>query len=237
MCEKPPPPCVAFSESEAVFVGTVKNVIQDNETEPIPKVEIEVEQNFRGMKSKTAFTYNYSHSCAWTFEKGEKFLFYGSLAEKDENYFSTHFCTRTQEFDEKLIDFEFLNSLNNPTPNYWIWGTITKISDTSYLGHQPLQGVKAQVFDNKNKLVGMSDVNGNLKISVSKEGLYKIRVFPPKGTSLDSDKFINSAFFEKRKTLKNYNFDKMKPFVEYEVEVKANKCGWFYLPLQKYEKE
>lgn len=229
ICLLPPPPCYAYSESEAVFVGTVKNVIRDDEN-IIPKVVVEIEQNFKGMKGKTAYTYNYATSCHWSFDKNDKFLFYTDLDEKDKNYFFTSYCTRTQKFEDDLVDFEFLNSVKNSTPNYLIWG------QTSY-DNQPLKEIQAQVFDDKKKLVGISDENGDLKISVSKEGIYKVRVFPPKGTQMDFTTMMNSAFREKVKSLKDYNFEKNKPFAEYEIEVKADNCGWFYLPLQKYEKE
>lgn len=234
-CNMPPPPCYAYSKSEAVFVGTIKAVIEDYESSPQPKVEVEVEKNFKGMNSKTAFTYNYSNSCAWDFAKGEKFLFYANLDKENKTEFATGFCTRTQEFEDNLTDFNFLNSIKNPSPGYLIWGVITDYDNTQHYSRKPLKGIQAQILDNKKNLVGASDENGDLKISVSKEGIYKVRVFPPKVKQLDFNAL--SDYEENLKKLKNYNFRKTKPFVEYEIEVKENECGWFHLPLRKHEKE
>ena len=133
-------------------------------------------------------------------------------------------CTRTSHHNEKLIDFDFFDSLSSAVPNYWIWGTISKGSDT------PLEGIKAEVLDNKKKITGVSDKDGNLKISVSKEGKYLVRVFTPKGASLD---------FPQRKEqqiiLKGGKLKAKKPYLEYEVEVKNNKCGWFDTTLYGFK--
>lgn len=214
-CEiMPPPPCYDYWQYDAVFVGTVKEDSLNIEN-GIPKVEIEVDKNYRGMKNETAYTYNYEHSCALGFEKGEKFLFYGNVDKKDDSIFGTGLCTRTSHFSEKLIDFDFFDSLNSATPNYWIWGTISKGSDT------PLEGIKAEVLDNKKKITGVSDKDGNLKISVSKEGKYRVRVQIPNGV------FINIPRKEQIKNFKRAILRNKKHYLEYEIEVKNNKCGWF----------
>ncbi len=217
-CFTAPPPCYNYWKVDAVFVGTVKNVENESpENNFMPKVEVEVEQNFKGMKSKKAITQNYGHSCAWRFGKDSKFLFYGNLDEKEENYFSTHYCTRTQHFEENLTDFDFFKALNSSTPNYWIWGTISRGDLNS-----GIQNVNAEVFDNKKKLSGFSDKNGDLKIVVSKEGKYIVRVYVPKGAT-----FNISQWEEQHQLFKRAGKNKKGRYLEYEVEVKNNQCGWF----------
>jgi len=223
-----PPPCSSYWKFDTVFVGTVKNVENVAETNNfMPKVEVEVEQNFKGMKSKKAFTQNYyGNSCAWSFEKDDKFLFYGNLAEKKENYFSTGYCTRTQRFEENLSDFDYFKTLNSSTPNFWIWGTISR----GYRG-SPIQGVKAEVLDNKKRLLGISDKYGDIKFSVSEEGKYRVRVYIPKGAVI-----AISQLEEQRDLLKRRGRNKKGRFVEYEIEVKNNQCGWFDTTLYGFKK-
>lgn len=234
-CALPPPPCYEYSESDAVFVGTVKSVKRPDDA-PFPKVEVEVEKNFKGMPFKNAFTYSYPTSCSRDYKEGDKILFYADIDENDKNKFGTSLCARSQKFEENSVDFDFLNSLN-AAPNYLIWGVITDARSQTIYDNQPFKNIQAQVFDDKKKLVGISDENGDLKIPVSKPGIYKVRVFPPKKTQVNFNVLINSAFEEKVKSLKDYNLKKTRPFVEYEVEVKTDKCGWFYLPLEKQEQE
>lgn len=225
-CEPPPPPCYAYGESDAVFIGEIKN-ISPNALNPgfLDKVEVGVIQSFKGMTYKTAYTHNSGHSCMWTFHKGQKLLFYVNTNDKDKNLFGAGLCSRTSRFDEGLSDFNFFKSLADTTPRYWIWGTTFRD-----WGGGPIQGIRAEVLDNKRKVIGVSDINGDLKISVSKEGKYKVRVFTPKGASL--------AFpqrEEQRKILKATKLEARKPYLEYEVDVKTNQCGWFGTTLYGLE--
>ena len=230
ICEIVPPPCYNYSQYETVFVGTVKSV-KGSENEPFEKVEIDVRQNFKGMAHKTAFTYNSMTSCSHTFSKNDKFLFYGNLDEKKPDHFGTGYCTRTAAYDENLIDLDFLRKVDSAKPIYWVWGNIfSGWYDT------PLPGINAQVFDDKKKLVGVSDSNGNIKIPVSKEGKYRVLVFLPKGSSINGHASgLTSDMQYWLSIFKRAHMRKTKPYVEFEVEVKPNKCGWFYLKVSKEE--
>lgn len=237
-CFIKPPPCYVFSDTEAVFVGTVKEIKRTEES-PFAKIKLEVNKDYKGVTGNSIFTQEFGTSCDFeTFKEGQKYLIYGNLGDDNKNFFATSYCSRSRIYKDNLIDLDFLNSLSNSKPLNWIWGTITKNSRESYSGHRPLQGIQVQVIDDKKKLVGISDENGNIKIPVSKAGKYKVRVFPPRGISLDLNEIVNTQYREEQlKILKNYNFETKKPFIEYEVEIKANKCGWFYLPLEEYRKE
>ncbi len=214
-----PPPCYNFWQYDVVFVGTVKNVEEEGtENNYFPKVEIEVEQNFEGMKSRKVFTYNYGSSlCAPTFRKGNKYLIYGKLNEKKENYFGAGIRTQTLYPETVIADFDFLRALESSTPNYWIWGTVSRGNVGS-----PIAGVKAEVFDGVKVLTGVSDKNGDLKIVVSKEGKYNVRVYQIKGLELGI-----SNWEEQREIPKTRGKNRNGYYVEYEVEVKNNRCGWF----------
>jgi hypothetical protein len=218
-----PPPCYNFWQYDVVFVGTVKNVEEGStENNYFPKVEIDVEQNFKAMKSQKVFTYNYGSSvCAPTFSKGDKFLIYGKLNEKKENYFSAGIRTQALYQETVVPDFDFLKALESSTPIYWIWGTVSRGDYGSGIA-----GVKVDVFDGKQKLTGVSDKNGDIKIVVSKEGKYKVRIYEIKGAE-----FGISQWEEQRKLSRSYGKTKKGNYVEYEVEVKNNQCGWFDMTL------
>jgi hypothetical protein len=125
ICEKPPPPCYAYSQYEAVFVGTVKEVKFD-EAGFRRKIQVTVDRNYKGLTSDEVFTETGGFSCDFEgFKVNKKFLIYGGLAENDKTFFGTSACSSSKTFRDDLIDLEFLNSLSNPTPNYWIWGTFT----------------------------------------------------------------------------------------------------------------
>jgi hypothetical protein len=220
-CGTIPPPCYSYWESEAVFAGRVKRVFKDAEF-PFNKVEVDIEENFRGMPFKTAFTYNAGTSCSWTFAEGENILFYAGVNKKSPNEFGTGYCTRTTSYSTNLIDFDFFKQLKSTTPNYWIWGTISQ-NET-----EPLEGIKAEILSNGKKITGISDKDGNLRIRVSKAGTYRIRVFLPQNVFL----IPPQEYIEGKMNLKEI-IKSGTHYVEYEVEVKNNKCGWFDTPVSQ----
>ena len=148
-CVMIPPPCYSYWESDAVFAGKVKRVFKDAEF-PFNKVEVDIEENFRGMPFKTAFTYNAGTSCSWTFAEGENILFYAGVDKQSPNEFGTGYCTRTASYSTNLIDLDFFKQLKSATPNYWIWGTISQ-SET-----KPLEGIKAEVLSSGKNLQALA---------------------------------------------------------------------------------
>ena len=217
ICYPPPPPCYAFAESEVVFVGTVKEVKGDDNSFQPKKIRIAVDKNYKGIKVNEVFAETGNTSCDFEgYRENAKFLFYGSLFESQTN-FVTSFCSRSQYFDENSPDLEFLNALSNTTPNYWIWGTFTK----GYRGTQ-VSGIKAEVIDGKTIRSGISDKTGNLKFTVSKEGKYRVRVYLQKGKT-----FRPSDYDGQWNLVKGSGKNKQGRYVEYEVEVKNDQCGWF----------
>lgn len=232
-CGISPPPCSEYAESEAVFVGKVIKISEVTEENLYQNIEVEVIQNFKGVESKKVWTSIGQTSCDYEdFEVGKTFLIYGNLGREDKTYFGTSYCSRTREYKEDLSDFKFLNQIDSSKPFFLISGLIKKGYDN------PLTGIKARVEDNKKQIVGKSDEDGNFDIKVSKEGKYKVTVYPPKGTMFVDFDFGSSFYLIRNhyEILKDFGFVK-KPFVEYEIEVKANNCGWFYLPLQDYKED
>lgn len=233
-CGISPPICSEYAESETVFIGKVVGIKTPSDHNPYEKVEIQVQKNFKGMSSNTVWTTVGMSSCDYEgFEVGKTFLIYGSLDDKDKTYFKTNYCSRTREYKEDLNDFEFLNLVDESKTSYLISGKIFK----QY--NEPLQGIKAQITDNKKKTIVKSDQNGNFNIKVSKEGKYNVKIFPPKEMMFDFSPLESSTFvfLHFNKILKDNDFEKTSSFVDYEIEVKANSCGWFYLPLQKYQED
>lgn len=228
VCYKPPPPCFAYSQSDAVFVGTVKEIKSATENFPFRQISIAIDKNYKGIISPEVFTETGSSSCDFPgFKENERFLIYGNLHKNDKSRFVTGACTRSRTFDEKLIDFEFFEALASPTPNYWVWGTFSVNSKKL-----SVEGIKAEVLDDQKILSGISDKNGNLKIVVSKAGKYTVRVYFPNNSSFKPSYDIE----EQRDLIKRSGKNKKGVYVEYEVEVKNNQCGWIDAGFDEFEK-
>lgn len=227
-CEAPPPPCYEYWRTEAVFVVKVSKVSTNLDNPVDIRVDISVEQNFKGMSFSMAQTANYGHSCAWTFKEGDRFLFYAGLNKANLADFGTNFCTRTRRYDDSSSDLEFLNAVRTGEKKYWVWATVT-----GGMSGTPIRGVRAEIIGIREKISGLSDENGDIKLSVPNEGTYKVRIFVPKGKSPAGLLRNDQTLQEEQHRIQRGGSQK-KRYLDYEVQVKPNRCGWIDLPLANY---
>lgn len=223
ICDVPPPPCVQYWRTDTVFVGTVKRIFRDT-TPEWDKVEVEVNEPFRNMNFSIAQTDNWGSSCSHRFSSGEKYLFYGTFAKDEQSIFGAGLCSRTRLITRASKDLDFLRAVASGRSTFWIWGTITTSGRDT-----PIKGVRAQVLGAKNKkFVGVSDEEGDLFIDVGKPGKYTLRVYLPPGTEDVNYTFRNDAELTKDnwKQIRGGKMGK-KPYLDYVLDVGANKCGWF----------
>lgn len=231
ICDVPPPPCYEYWRTDAVFVGSVSKVIEDPDNPADVKVTVSVENNFKGMMFREATTENYGHSCAWDFEEGEKFLFYAELNKNDRSQFGTHFCHRTQKYKDDLTDFEFLNAVKEGKETFWIWATIR-----SSLGDTGVNGVRAELVGSNGRVAGISNEAGDIRLVVPGEGRYKVRVFTPKGMSPSGAMRNDQTLWKEQRDIMRGGSAK-DGYIDYEVDVRSNRCGWIDLSLAHYDWE
>jgi hypothetical protein len=228
ICEMPPPPCYAYGRIDTVFVGQVSNVSEDR-SEYSPKVEVLVEENFKGMNSKLAITRNEPHSCAFRFQKGDRYLFYGYLDDNNPFQFSTYSCTRTTKFRDDLDDWEFLRNVKESRPMHWIWISASNGYDT------PFKGLRAKIISGDNKLEGVSDEDGNIKFEVPKNGKYRVRIWVPKGKQFSFILRQNKEIRDEQRLLYKGAGGKVGStlHMDFEVDVQDNRCAWIDFPVLK----
>ena len=99
-CLQPPPPLVAVSNSDAVFVGKVLSVASTNPAERFAplKVDFEVSERFKGLASDaltvSVFTGSDSALCGYSFEKDVSYLVY---SHRSDGEYWTGLCDRTRD--------------------------------------------------------------------------------------------------------------------------------------------
>jgi hypothetical protein len=225
-CEPPPPPCLQYWRDDTVFVGKISKVAFGLEGS-VPDVNVAVEENFKGMNFSSAVTSNDLTSCSFDFHEGQKYLFYAKISEKQANHFGTGYCSRTRIFESNLPDPQFLRSIKSQKSNYWVWATI----NGGFLDHTR-GGIAAEVLGIKPKLSGQTDENGDLKIVVPGAGKYKVRIWLPKGMEWSATlRFDEELRSQQQKTWRGGGKTRKGRFMDFEVEVSSNHCGWIDLPL------
>ncbi len=219
-CEIRPPACFEYTRTPNVFLGTVESV---NHVEGAfaETVEIEVTESFRGETPRRVYTNNQTHSCSHRFEKGDRYLFYGSMVN---GRFATSLCTRTAKESVAAADLGFLRSVNRGETFFWLAGTM---SEAGYA--VPLADISASILNVRPKMKAVSDPNGNLVFDVKGPGKYKVRVHLPQGRT-DVNGLVRNDFalWElNRKQIIGGRHRGNNPYVDFEVNVEANRCGWF----------
>jgi hypothetical protein len=233
-CNIPPPACSEYWETEDLFVGTVTKVYRP-ENAYQDSVEVNVDETFKGMNFRTANTYNYGHSCAHGFSEGTTYLFYASHNKETPNEFGTSLCDRTSKKGEAryTADLEFLRSVKEGKSLYWIWGTVSEIGYD-----EPYANIRVTLLNNGKKIEATSSEFGDVKLVVDGPGKYRVRVHLPPGTEgvnwLSSND--HNRWQTQRKQIVGGSDTGKDPYVDYEVTVAANRCGWFDVSIPRPEK-
>ena len=221
-CAVRPPVCYLFPETDAIFVGDVESVSSDPDVYP-DKVKIKVAENIKGMPFDFANTLNHMTSCSFSYKKGEKFLFFAGIDEKDRTFFSAGLCSRTTRFSSDLADLNIIREISQGRSRLMIWLTVNRFIDN------PLEGVEAEVISPKLNLKAKSDKSGDLRFEVPSVGKYLVRVWVPK------DKIWSPVLgpneFDQIKMLRKSGKTRKGSYRDFEVIVRGNQCGWLNVPL------
>src|SRR5262245_63030054 len=107
VCTRPPLPCEAYWQVEAVFIGTAKELSWIEFEEKLegfalkrkrPVFKFSVDQAFRGVNGAQAavMTGIGGGDCGYDFKIGEQYLVYAYRDQQKKEMLSTGVCTRTR---------------------------------------------------------------------------------------------------------------------------------------------
>jgi hypothetical protein len=191
------PPCEAYWQAEAVFIGTPKEVSwieledkNENSTFKYRKrvFHFAVDQAFRGVNGSQVgvMTGQGGGDCGYGFKIGEQYLVYAYRNNQKKEMLSTSICSRTRPVRNAGEDLEYIKGLSKASPGGWVFGEVFKSSHTQG-GHLPLEGVKVTVEGQERSVTVTTDSDGKFRASSLAEGSYKVRILPPEGLSSGSN--------------------------------------------------
>jgi len=187
------PPCEAYWQAEAVFIGTAKEVswieLEDkieNSTFKYrkPVFHFAVDQAFRGVNGSQVgvMAGQGDGDCGYGFKIGERYLVYAYRDNQKKEMLYTSICARTRPLREADEDFEYIKGLSKASPGGWVFGEVFK-SGRGPEGSLPLEGVKITVEGQGKSDTVTTDSEGRFHASSLPEGSYKVRVAPLEGLS------------------------------------------------------
>jgi Carboxypeptidase regulatory-like domain len=198
-CMASGPPCQAYWQADAVFVGQVKakdlkarfekgrngeelRVLGGGEV----RVTFTITDAFRGSLGKEVdiFTSDSSAACGYGFENGGVYIVYAHEYPKGSGKLHASICSRTQKYSESSPDIVYAKSLARATPGAVIFGAVTHIrEDGDRDSRGPLANVRVIVTGKDKQVEATTDDQGHYKIPSLPPGEYTVRAELPQGMS------------------------------------------------------
>jgi 5-hydroxyisourate hydrolase-like protein (transthyretin family) len=197
-CTASGPPCQAFWQADAVFVGQVKakdlkaRFEKGGNGEELrapgggeARVTFAIIEAFRGAPGREVdvFTNNSAAHGYW-FESGGVYIVYAYEYPKDSGKLYTSGCSRTQKYSESSPDIAYAKSLARATPGAMIFGVVTherEGADRNSL--DPLANIRVIVTGKDKQVEATTDDEGRYKTPSLPAGEYTVRAEPPQGMS------------------------------------------------------
>jgi 5-hydroxyisourate hydrolase-like protein (transthyretin family) len=190
-CAGSRPPCEAYWDASAVFVGTVTfsttTTIKQGDFEPTKRlVRFQVDRQLRGVEGTEVevLTGLGDADCGYGFRLGGQYLVYAYRNE--EKLLSTSICTRTRLLSESSADIEYTRGLSKAAPGGTISGEVRLRHAGQVYGDKlpPIQDVRI-LFEGSNKhFESKTNPAGKYTISGLPPGTYKVKIVLPEGLSI-----------------------------------------------------
>lgn len=175
-------PSYAFESAQAVFVGTVSEIIKPEYDEKNPKsyrrpkVVFKIQEAFKGVTEKEfTLIQGGGADCVYNFKENESYLVY---ARSGESGFYAFLCSRTAVLKNAAQDLECIRSIKTGLRSLSVFGKIRRDVGFSTTPLPPLESVKV-VVENAKTSETLIDSEGNYRLNDLPLGKQKIKVFLP----------------------------------------------------------
>ncbi|HET8669792.1 MAG TPA: hypothetical protein VFM05_03935 [Candidatus Saccharimonadales bacterium] len=189
-CAGTRPPCEAYWDADAVFVGTVAfsttTKIKEAGFESTKRlIRFHVDRSLRNVEAAEVevLTGLGDADCGYGFRLGGQYLVYAySYGEK---ILSTSICTRTRPLSKATDDLEYIRGLSTAPPGGTVLGEVRlRRASHTYENKLPsIQGIRILLEGPNKKLEAETNSEGKYSISGLPPGTYKVRIDLPDGLS------------------------------------------------------
>lgn len=214
-CREPEPPCSAYRDADAVFIGAVSEIVRA-EMDQIETISFNVERGFHGVDGGKATLVDHLTSCSYNFKEGLTYLVY-AYRDSTTGKLSTYACSRTRTISAASADLSYIAAAAKSPNATLITGILADRAKT-------LNRVTVTAERLRKKYRSSSDQNGWFKLAVAEPGEYKVRIFLPPDVGVGGAHFLLDKISGTMKTKNHY-------IVEYLVQVRPGGCTFIDMPL------
>ena len=194
-CVGTSPPCEAYWQAAAVFVGQVVEVPtteeggdgEDKYRQRGGAYRFAVERPLRGVQDAyvEVFTGAGGGDCGYVFERGRRYMVYAYRDEK-KGQLHTSICSRTRPVAEAVEDLNYIDGLSQgPPPGGTIYGQVSRVRQEKgddggeRLAYVPIAGAKVEAAGKGRTFRAETDAEGNYRFRGLPEGEYALKLDLP----------------------------------------------------------
>lgn len=171
-CAPPPPPCVEYSETPIIFIGTVTEAIQ-TENGWVRLARMRIDKAYKGISEETVILYDDGMCDGPGLQVGEKYVIY--THDNGTGYLPSRGCTRSRNVKYADEDLAFLDSLASAAPTGTISGQVTMSTGNLASTGDPLAGATVDILNEHEKVTTTTDSNGRYSFLGLQPGTYVAR--------------------------------------------------------------
>jgi hypothetical protein len=182
------PPCEAYWEASAVFIG----IVTDSSLIPVQVgdhqyqnrlMRFAVEETFRGVQGTTTevITGLGGGDCGIGFKRGERYLVYTYTNPEDKKLY-TSICSRTRLLSDASEDLQYIRGLASTAPGGLIYGAAQRYRrDVNGGRPEAMAGIKLSIDGGEKHVETITDLKGQFSVGGLPGGVYKVNISLPQG--------------------------------------------------------
>lgn len=173
-CAPPPPPCEAYWQTPAVFLGTVTEALATKDGRVV-RARMRIDHAFKGVSEKTVVLYDDGMCDGPDLQVGEQYLMY--TQRPGDGDVPSRGCTRSRNVKAAKEDLKYLNGLAEAPPTSEVFGSVVVRTDDVRGDDQPLSGA----------VVSLNGAAGAHTTTTDAEGRYAFEGLAPAKYAITSD--------------------------------------------------
>lgn len=177
-CTPPPPPCVAYTYTEIIFLGTVTESGKG-------LAQMRIDKVYKGVLGKTAVLWDSGMCDGPELHAGEQYLMYTN--DDGSGYLPSRGCTRSRHARDAKEDLAFLDGLSKAPPTSTVSGTVTVRSGSIYGEGKPAPRAVVEIQGEGRRREGRTDLEGRYLFSGLAPGSYSVKASLPEFRQSESE--------------------------------------------------